>query len=220
MLTIITPSYRQNLLPQIKESIRFEQIKEWIIVYDPTKTYAKKTLFNHPQIRELHIPYKQPWSRLGNSQRDFALELVESGWIYFLDDDNIVHPSFWEIASTAELPYFYSFDMINLDHDSFVKGGNVTRGKIDTAMFLVNKEHIGDIKWSIVGDDVGGDFFFIDKIQQHNPKAHKYIPTIAAYHNKLVPRNMRKRNFYLIVAIIAACVTLILLALIHNDLLY
>ena len=201
MLTIITPCYRQELLPQIKDTIAFEHIKEWIIVYDPTKTYKTQAVFDHPQIRELHMQYREPWSRMGNSQRDYAIEQVESGWIYFLDDDTVMHPSFWKIAQEAELPYFYTFEMIDLDYDSVVKGGDVTQGKIDTAMFLVHKDHIGAIKWSTVGNDVGGDYFFIDKIQRQNPKALKNIPTIACYHNKLVPRNMRKRNFYLIVAI-------------------
>ena len=36
-LTIITPSYRVNNLTDIKKSINFEYIDEWIIVYDGNK---------------------------------------------------------------------------------------------------------------------------------------------------------------------------------------
>ena len=36
-LTIITPSYRINNLHEIKKSLNFEYIDEWIIVYDGNK---------------------------------------------------------------------------------------------------------------------------------------------------------------------------------------
>ena len=36
-LTIITPSYRINNLIEIKKSLNFEYIDEWIIVYDGNK---------------------------------------------------------------------------------------------------------------------------------------------------------------------------------------
>ncbi len=36
-LTKITPSYRVNILIEIKKSINFEYTDEWIIVYDGNK---------------------------------------------------------------------------------------------------------------------------------------------------------------------------------------
>ena len=36
-ITIITPSYRIDNLYKIKESINFEYVHEWIIVYDGSK---------------------------------------------------------------------------------------------------------------------------------------------------------------------------------------
>ena len=48
-ITIITPSYRINNLYKIKESINFEYVHEWIIVYDGSKLlririYLKKII--------------------------------------------------------------------------------------------------------------------------------------------------------------------------------
>jgi hypothetical protein len=185
-LTIVTPCYRQDNLQKLFESINFDITKRWIIVYDPTKPTILKPIFNHPQISEFHIEYTEPWSWCGNSQRDYAIEKIESGWIYFLDDDNVMHPGFWDIFSSVTLPFYYTFDMQNVNSESVqLPGGIIKRCCIDTAMFLVNKEHIKTVKWSSVGDKRLGDYTFINNIREANnlSKLHVYIPKKACYHN-------------------------------------
>ena len=44
-ITIITPSYRIDNLYKIKESINFEYVHEWIIVYDGSKIITNPYLF-------------------------------------------------------------------------------------------------------------------------------------------------------------------------------
>ncbi len=40
---------------------------------------------------------------VGNTQRNYGLSFVEDdNYIYFLDDDNIIHPNFWKIAEELE----------------------------------------------------------------------------------------------------------------------
>jgi glycosyltransferase involved in cell wall biosynthesis/GR25 family glycosyltransferase involved in LPS biosynthesis len=212
-LTIVTPCCRQENLELIRNSIHFTHVYQWIIVYDPTKTYPKLKVFDNPKITELHIPLTHPWSKMGNSQRDYALNLIKEGWVYFLDDDNLMHPNFWIILPTIhtceifskknnqeKIPCFYTFDLEKFTeedlynknysfHDLKTKGqkeiltGNNCLGKIDTAMFLVEKSHIKDTKWSAIEDKRGGDRLFISTILKNNPGRHIYIPTVASYHN-------------------------------------
>ena len=53
----------------------------------------------------------------GNPQRNFALDLLreKEGYIYFLDDDNKMHPNFWRVALPAMLEGGYdlaTFDQV------------------------------------------------------------------------------------------------------------
>ena len=52
-MTIITPSYRINNLQEIKKSLNFDYIDEWIIVYDGNKIESNPNIFNgNEKIRE------------------------------------------------------------------------------------------------------------------------------------------------------------------------
>jgi hypothetical protein len=133
------------------------------------------------------MEYSEPWSWCGNSQRDYALDKIESGWIYFLDDDNIMHQGFWDMFSSVSLPYFYTFNMQCVHSDEIqLHGDKIAIMFIDTAMFLVHKDHIKNTKWSSAGDQRLGDFLFIRTILETNPNLHQYINVKACYHNYIL----------------------------------
>ena len=52
---------------------------------------------------------------------------------------------------------------------------------IDTAMFLVHKKHIIDIKWD--ANLYQADAVFICDILKQNPQSHKFLNVFACYHN-------------------------------------
>ena len=181
MLTIITPSCRQELLSKIKESIEFEKIDKWIIVYDTSKDRSYNKIFNHPKILETFCDHS---GVVGHPQRNYGLSLVENGHIYFLDDDNIIHPNFWSIVDKLNGNFFYTFNQLRNKYGNVLKGDNVSVNNIDTAMFIVHKKHIKDIKWH--EDRYNADGYFISDIFKANPESHKYINEIACYYNFLV----------------------------------
>jgi hypothetical protein len=189
-LTIVTPCHRQHNLDKVFDSIQFEKITRWMIVYDPTKPVPIHQKFNHPKISEFHMDFSEPWSWCGNSQRDYALDKIQSGWIYFLDDDNIMHNGFWDIVSTVSLPYFYTFDMQKVNSDEINLTGNfIVQGLIDTSMFLIHKDHVKTTKWSSIKEGFFGDFLFIHTILNTNDTLHRYIPVKACYHN-YIPKSI------------------------------
>ena len=177
MLTIITPCYRQANIPIIYNSIVFDKIDKWIIVYDTSKDRKYNKLYDHPKILEVECNIA---GRAGHPQRNFGMSLVDDGFIYFLDDDNIIHPNFWKIEITPEK--FYTFDQIRKAND-ILKGNKIKLYFIDTAMFIVHKKHIGNIKW--LEYKYNADGYFICDIFYKNPESHVYIDSTCSYYNYL-----------------------------------
>jgi len=144
MITIITPSYRQGNILKLFESIQFDKIDKWIIVYDTSNNRTYKKLYeDNSKIIETEVNA----GISGNPQRNHGIELVNDGFIYFLDDDNIIHPDFWSIVETLDDKYFYTFNQLR-DKRGYILHGNIIRlNHIDTAMFLVHKNHIKNTRW-------------------------------------------------------------------------
>ena len=193
MLTIITPCHRQDNLAAIKASIRFDLSLNpvtWIIVYDTTNGRTYPRLFaDEPNIREVDCSDD---GISGNAQRNYGAALVFSerkdGFIYFLDDDNIVHPHFWDLVPqfAADANKFYTFDQRFFVPDQFrtatnfvFKGAEPVVRKIDTAMFVVPVSMW--FPWAV--DRYDADGLFIEEVARRNPGAHQYIPEVAGYYN-------------------------------------
>jgi hypothetical protein len=130
-ITIITPSYRVDNLPKLKESINFDYVDEWIIVYDGTKIKQNPELFRDPKIKEFVF---EGDGISGNPQRNHALTKVnnQDTILYYLDDDNIVHPDLYNLLKIVDNTKLYTFNQLDR-----LKGNNIIIGAIDTAMVLV-----------------------------------------------------------------------------------
>ena len=179
MLTIITPCSRRENLCKVYESIHFEKIHKWIIVYDTSKQMTYTKLFQHDKILETEC---SDFGISGNAQRNFGASLVLDGHIYFLDDDTIVHPEFWNLQFDNE--YFYTFDQYRCSICGWVLYGNDIRvNRIDTAMFVVPKHMFSE--WDVSRYDADG--YFITKLNILNPGKHIYCNVLACYYNYLNP---------------------------------
>ena len=179
MLTIITPCSRQNNIQNLYDSIKFDKINKWIIVYDTSKNRSYKKLYKgNPKIIEVGC---DDIGISGNSQRNYGMTLVNDGYIYFLDDDNIIHPNFWSIIDSLDNDFFYTFNQLRQDN-TFI-GNNIKVGMIDTAMFVVHKNHIKNIKWNV--DRYDADGYFISDVFNNNRSKHKFINQIGSYYNFL-----------------------------------
>jgi hypothetical protein len=54
-ITIITPSFRKDTWKQIKQSINFKYVDEWIIVYDGSKIESNPCIFEENKIYEISL---------------------------------------------------------------------------------------------------------------------------------------------------------------------
>jgi len=189
MLTIITPCSRPQNLHRLFDSIDFTKTNKWIIVHDTTKTNGMyPTLFRHPKILELgHVSPEGTCS--GNSQRNVALKMVETGLVYFLDDDNIVHHKFWTLIDQFDEDYFYTWDQIGNDMfankpNGVLSGHEPRLRKIDTAQYIVPR-HMCSL-WQ--EGPYWADGLFIEDIYTRFKEKHIYLDVVAAHYNFLRTR--------------------------------
>ena len=97
-LYIITPVSRIENLSKIFKSINWNYVTKWIIVYDKKIIKKNPYLFkNIPSVVELLNFTKN--SIRGSGQRNTGIEYLlkekkKNSFVYFLDDDNIIHPNF------------------------------------------------------------------------------------------------------------------------------
>jgi hypothetical protein len=181
-LTIITPCCRQQNIPILYNSIQFDKIDTWIIVYDTSRGRSYSKLYDgHPQIVEVDC---DGVGLAGHPQRNYGINMVDDGFIYFLDDDNIIHPNFWSIVGQLNSNHFYTFNQ-QRTADTILRGNKIRLRHIDTAMFIVHKQHIKHITW--ITDQYDADGIFISQIHNHNYGAHIYVNKIGCYYNYICP---------------------------------
>lgn len=149
MIYIITPCTRPFNLEAIKNSIPKECV--WVVCYDGM-------VKNKPDV-ENAITLRCPETGIfGNPTRNFAIEgikhlLTDDDWIYIMDDDNIVHPNWYDgvkdlldsqkmISWAQEFPQSGVYDFGGKIRTKTPEKPEVA--KIDTAMYMM--------KWSAVKD--------------------------------------------------------------------
>jgi len=174
-LTIITPCSRPENIKFIE--LNFDYIEEWIIVYDG-KSVQDFEKINNPKVKQ-YIHFVEG-SVYGNAQRNYGISKVtnENTFIYFLDDDNIIHPELYNLKLNKE--YFYTFDQLN--DTKLRKGNNIKVNFIDTAMFLCYYPMIKNIKWENVRN---ADGLFIERVHKLHSKNWNYVNKTLCYYNKI-----------------------------------
>jgi hypothetical protein len=182
MITVITPCIRPDNLILLKESMDFNKVCEWIIVYDQLKIPFQKNLFeDNEKISEYHFGNSDGIS--GNPQRNFALNLVKNkfSYIYYLDDDNIIHPVLYKLSLLKNK--IYTFNQITKENKLRLKGNNIKPDYIDSAMFLVYYPLVKDILWIL--DKYNADGYYIEQCYLNNIDKWIYVDKNFCYYNFL-----------------------------------
>jgi len=189
-ITIITPSYRQENLNKIYHSLNFDYIDEWIIVYDTNKVNENinKLYLENENSDKISEYFYKGIGISGNSQRNFGLKKIKNKdtYLYYLDDDNIIHPDFYKILSIIGENKLCTFNQLNKicgNKDKILLGNNIEINKIDTAMFLLDFKLNKLIKWN--NHNYNSDGYYIKEIFQNNKNNWIYINNLLCYWNKL-----------------------------------
>ncbi len=178
-MTIITPSIRPFNLTKLKASIDFNYVDEWIIVYDGSKISKNPHIFaqaGNPKIKE--YLYRGE-GRSGNPQRNYALDHIENEdtYLYFLDDDNLIHKDLYRLLNIIDDGRIYSFDQKDR-----MFGTNIT-GSMDSAIFLVDFKLCKDIRWDLY--TYGADLIYIRDCYLNNKSQWVYVHNVLSTYNVL-----------------------------------
>jgi hypothetical protein len=171
-LNIITPCSRPQNLKVIAESIPKES--RWIAVFDGT--VLPEII---PSNCEMHC-IKDVNSIYGNAQRNYALDLVTEGHIYFNDDDTIIHPELWDEVKDKDAD-FISFKQSNKDGSLRLEGNEIKPNFIDSHNFIVSSKCV-NTRWIL--DRYDADAYFAMDCYK-NAKESLYIPKILSIYNYL-----------------------------------
>jgi predicted O-methyltransferase YrrM len=179
-LTIITPSYRINNLLQVKQSINFNYIDQWIIVYDGSRVTENPNLFQGQENGKIKEYIYKGEGISGNPQRNYALTTVSNPdtLIYYLDDDNLLHPDIYKLLNIIDSTKLYTFNQYNR-----LKGNNISVCNIDTAMCIIPYTMCKNLKW--IPDKYDADGYFIQHCHLDNQKSHIYVDNNLCYYNKI-----------------------------------
>ncbi len=153
-LNIITPCSRPQNLHEISKSINIpKENYRWIVVFD-MEEFPDKNLI--PDNCETYL-HKNPNSIVGHSQRNYAISLIKKGYIYFNDDDTVIHTELWENIKNIDTD-FISFSQLNKNGTIRLVGNSIKVGHIDSHSFMVSKDIVGDVKFKIDKYDADGYF--------------------------------------------------------------
>lgn len=179
-ITIITPSYRVQNLLEIKKSINFDFVDEWIIVYDGKKIIENPNLFQDEENNKIKEYVFTDKGISGNPQRNYALTMVSNPdtILYYLDDDNSIHPSLYTLLKIIDKTKMYTFNQEN-----GLKGNTISVNNIDTAMFIIPYTLCKYIKW--IPDLYCADGYYISECYELNKNVHIYVDNNLCYYNTI-----------------------------------
>jgi glycosyltransferase involved in cell wall biosynthesis len=135
---------------------------------DETYDYVTKYWEVDKIVRNEWIPRENPNHNPYNLYQNKLLDEVESGWVYFIDDDDLFIDenslqTIYDNLSSPNLIHIFRVDFQNLraqlPRSSF--GKKPTRGDIGTPCFVLHSSVAKRFKWK---DVRCGDFFYINEI--------------------------------------------------------
>ncbi len=153
-INIITPCSRPKNLLKISESINIPRENyRWIVVYDGDSIPPKELI---PENCEIYS-HKNKISTVGHSQRNYAINLVKGGYVYFNDDDTIIHKDLWENIKSLDND-FISFKQAYKDGSIRFISNKISVGYIDSHNFITHSSIIGETRFNVTKYDADGHF--------------------------------------------------------------
>ena len=180
MVYIITPCLRPSNLLHIRNTVPTQHC-EWRIFYDSSLEVIDWKNLPYPQKKANATGY---W---GHPVRNYALDDInfnDEDWIHFLDDDNIIHPRWWESVE----PHL-TRDVAMLTWGQLYKGAPrlepTTEPRtyyVDTATFMVKWKYCKNIRWT---QDYFADGIFAEEVAKQGEvfAINEYV----SYYNFLSP---------------------------------
>lgn len=206
-INIITRCSRPENLTKISHSVfntdKFEVI--WYLVFDTNVIKEIDIeLLLHLQSLNTKIKFeKSIKGDHGHQMINHCFDEIQDGWIYVLDDDNILHTDFYDKMSSTiqnnpdKRGIIFNQKIGGIDFTGqdirYCSPENVKVSKIDMAQFFLRKDFIGDRR--IVLGQYVGDGIFIEKLHSENPEEFYFIDEILCYYNYFQQNKKPNKKF-------------------------
>ena len=206
-LSVITRCTRLHHLPTIQKSV-FSNSKieiDWHVIFDTSvlKSIDFKVLESLKGPNTFfHIIEGQPGDLLYPQSME-VINKIQEGYIYYLDDDNIIHPKFIDelvnYPSKSQIyivDQFVNFkDFTNLEHRLALPGNMKYQG-VDLAQMVFHYSIFSN--YEFIGD-YAADSILIEQIHNDHPEWFTYINKTLSYYNYLVqpPKPRLPRILYI-----------------------
>lgn len=158
----------------------------WLIVFDTSKVEpGPQEILDLPYVKYSVCP--NTTTSVGGVQKNHALSLVEGDpWVYFLDDDTIMHPNFYSVLQRTpedKRGVLFGMDRTHLGHFT-LQPGQIAQGYIDTGCFILKRSLIGKTK--LYDKELcTEDFYLIRDCWAKDHKSFIVFDELASYFNQL-----------------------------------
>jgi len=176
IINIVTPCSRPENLMAMSESINIPLGRyRWIVVIDATDMPSVML----PKNAEVYLA-KVDGSTSGNGQRNKALDMIDAGYVLFLDDDTILHKDLWDAVRYATEDVV-CWQQSWKDGSHRLDAGDFRVGHIDSGSFMANRSVIGDIRWDL--DRYDADGYFAEKVFAEKRTIRKINQYLSHYND-------------------------------------
>jgi len=204
-LHIITPTTRLYNIPKVHYSIKRATVHlkiDWWIVLDfahieQSEIAALPDFFVHRYMNDYQIaPHimgiSYPTFVAGKGQINTALELIEKGWVYVLDDDTELHPDFgkWFVMLRNMQPSADAILIAQEHKNGYIRNVHPTTVKethIDQGQYILHRNFIGEERYL---QKYTGDGEFIERLFTKTPEEERssvfmFVNQPLSYYNWL-----------------------------------
>lgn len=186
-LHVITRYSREGSLQSLSDSLsigpRFFNII-WHIVADGRKITECEKMQSHIRRDFSVCPMKD--SDVMGAQLNQALDEISDGWVWVLDDDNLVHPDFFRELFRCIINHegksAFAFAQDTAGGVRSVGPETMKECSIDQAQFVIHRTLIGDDRYA---QRYTADGEFAERLCSKHPEGWEFINTPCTYYNKL-----------------------------------
>jgi len=187
-LSIITPCSRPYNLPTIYASILEMKTNdvEWIVVFDNTEIDKRILMYekNIPII--LLSTIRHSGDNYASTQRNAGIEMATGDYLYFLDDDNLVHRQLYNklcrYATGDNIVMFNQF-IFNRQRKRGINIKTLKAGELDTGQFLVPRKYKS--RWRNDRQFAEEFDYIMDLIQEVGCDKFLWVDRLFTYRNYL-----------------------------------
>lgn len=186
LINIMVPVYRTRNLIKINASVPWEylsiglEFKLWL-VYDSIEAGFLREI-GHETIYLVSNTCGDDFA--GHKKRNTFLFHCKEGYVYFLDDDNLIHPELFKNlvgkldGTSIIMDQYNADDTLRLSHTNPIEVG-----KVDVGNVLINRKDIGDLRFE--ADKYEADGILYNEIFVKRGVPIKRDSEAKTYYNKL-----------------------------------